>query len=254
MAEQRDFYLARNWNPERDIVALSPTERQSVLDAAPYTMTGVGRLHALVIAVRHLIIAKVPGAFVECGVWRGGSCRAIASTLLQLGVTDRDLFLYDTFSGMTKPNEEDVSIFDGRALDLWEEAARNGERLAKDAFRDDLVNEAAVRDVVLSTGYPGDRVQLVRGPVEETLPGRAPEQIALLRLDTDFYRSTKHELETLYPRLVAGGVLVVDDYGHWQGARQAVDEYFAERGEPVLLTRVDYTCRLAVKPGPSRYR
>jgi hypothetical protein len=100
---------------------------------------------------------------------------------------------------------------------------------------------------VLATGYPAERVHLVRGPVEETLPAAAPERLALLRLDTDWYASTRHELEHLYPRLVDGGVLIVDDYGHWQGARQAVDEYFAGTAPPPLLHRIDYTARIGVK-------
>ena len=87
-----------------------------------------------------------------------------------------------------------------------------------------------MRATVLSTGYPAERVHLVRGPVEETIPGAAPDALALLRLDTDWYASTRHELEHLYPRLATGGVLIVDDYGHWEGARRAVDEYFDDRG------------------------
>ncbi|MEU6718035.1 TylF/MycF/NovP-related O-methyltransferase [Nonomuraea sp. NPDC046802] len=249
MPTKQNFYPARGWKPENDLIALSAEEREIIADAAPYTMTGLSRLHALMIAVRHIVVAGIPGAFAECGVWRGGSVRAIATTLLRLGITDRTLYLFDTFSGMTDPGEEDVSAFDGRAIDLWEKAKKNGERLAGDTFRDEIVNESAVRSIVLSSGYPESRVHTVRGPVEETLPGQAPAQLALLRLDTDFYQSTKHELQTLYPRLAPGGVLIVDDYGHWQGARQAVDEYFAALGEPILLTRVDYTCRLAVKPG-----
>jgi hypothetical protein len=85
--------------------------------------------------------------------------------------------------------------------------------------------------------------------VEDTLPAEAPEKLAILRLDTDWYSSTKHELETLYPRLAEGGVLIVDDYGHYEGARRAVDEYFAETGQRVLLSRIDYTGRIAVKQG-----
>jgi hypothetical protein len=88
----------------------------------------------------------------------------------------------------------------------------------------------------------------VRGKVEDTLPAQAPEQIALLRLDTDWYESTRHELEHLYPRLVSGGVLIIDDYGYWQGARQATDEYFAGRGIHLLLNRIDITGRIAIKP------
>jgi hypothetical protein len=88
----------------------------------------------------------------------------------------------------------------------------------------------------------------VIGRVEETLPQAAPDEIAILRLDTDWYESTRHELEHLYPRLSVGGILIIDDYGHWQGARKAVDEYFAGRSPAVFLNRVDYTCRLVVKP------
>jgi O-methyltransferase len=104
-----------------------------------------------------------------------------------------------------------------------------------------------VRVNLASTGYPVDRVHFVRGKVEDTIPGTVPEPIALLRLDTDWYESTKHELTHLFPRLVPGGVLIIDDYGHWQGARQATDEYFASARVPLLLHRVDYTGRIAVK-------
>ena len=108
-----------------------------------------------------------------------------------------------------------------------------------------------VRAAVESTGYPRERIHLVPGMVEDTLPAEAPEQVALLRLDTDWYASTKHELEQLYPRLTPGGVLIVNDYGHYEGARRAVDEHFAATGERVLLNRIDYTGRVAVeRPAP----
>ncbi len=97
-------------------------------------------------------------------------------------------------------------------------------------------------------GYPANRLHYVRGKVEETVPAQAPQQIALLRLDTDWYESTRHELKHLYPRLSSGGVLIVDDYGHWKGSRQATDEFIAETPEFGLLTRIDYTGRLSVKP------
>jgi len=97
------------------------------------------------------------------------------------------------------------------------------------------------------TGYPAERIHYVKGKVEETIPATLPSRIALLRLDTDWYESTRHELQHLYPLLSTHGVLIIDDYGHWQGARQAVDEYFAASAEPVFLHRVDYTARLVVK-------
>ena len=104
-----------------------------------------------------------------------------------------------------------------------------------------------MRALLLNTGYPHDLLHFVRGPVEQTVPAQAPARLALLRLDTDWYESTRHELEHLFPRLAPGGVLMIDDYGHWEGARRAVDEYFASEHPPLLLSRVDYTGRVAVK-------
>ena len=114
-------------------------------------------------------------------------------------------------------------------------------------FDPDVLNLDAVREVVLSSGYEQRLLHFVQGPVEETLPKTAPDRLALLRLDTDWYESTRHELVHLYPRLVDGGVLIVDDYGHWEGCRRAVDEYFAAEADPILLSRVDYTARIAIK-------
>jgi hypothetical protein len=89
------------------------------------------------------------------------------------------------------------------------------------------------------------RIHFHTGMVEDTIPRLAPERIAILRLDTDWYVSTKHELEWLWPRLSSGGVLIIDDYGHFTGARKAVDEFF---GGQTFLFRIDYTGRLVTKP------
>jgi O-methyltransferase len=107
--------------------------------------------------------------------------------------------------------------------------------------------EEEVRRNLLSTGLDRDRLHLVKGPVEDTIPGQAPDSIALLRLDTDWYRSTLHELTQLWPRLAQGGVLIIDDYGYWDGARRAVDEFFGAMGAPPMLSRIDSTGRLAIK-------
>lgn len=96
------------------------------------------------------------------------------------------------------------------------------------------------------TGYPIERVRFVEGRVEDTLPVRVPDRISLLRLDTDWYESTRCELEHLFPKLVPGGVLIVDDYGHWEGCRRAVEEYFDENNIPMLLNRIDYTGRIGI--------
>lgn len=197
-----------------------------------HSMTGPERLYAMHEAVRYVHARDIPGAIVECGVWRGGSAMMAALTLLQLRDTSRKLWLYDTFRGMPRPGARDVDINGSAAQDRWVEnwcAASVGE----------------VKRNLVSTGYPVQQVVYVDGMVEETIPESSPEEIALLRLDTDFYESTKHELEHLYSKLTSGGVLIIDDYGNWQGARRAVDEYFA--AEPLLFSRLDYSGRMAVK-------
>jgi O-methyltransferase len=209
---------------------------------APFTMTSVERMYALWSAVRHIHARAIEGSFVECGVWRGGSSMLAALTLLQVGDTDRSLHLFDTFAGMSTPTDVDVSTHGLRAVDAWDTIYGD---------TDDLVFAYAsleeVRRNLASTGYPDERVAYVQGKVEDTIPAHAPERIALLRLDTDWYESTRHELEHLWARLVPGGVLIIDDYGYWVGARKAVDEFFAGRSDAPLLVRVDATGRVAVK-------
>ena len=215
-------------------------DRELCRRVAPYTMTTASRIYALVRAVEYLVDARVPGALVECGVWRGGSMMAVALTLLRKGVSDRELYLYDTFAGMTEPGEEDVKHTGEPARELLGDASPGANVWAHAGLEE-------VREAMLGVGYPHERMRFVQGPVEETLPEQAPADIALLRLDTDWYSSTKHELVHLYPRLAPGGVLILDDYGYWQGSRQAVDEYVAEHGLQLLLNRIDHAGRIAIK-------
>jgi predicted O-methyltransferase YrrM len=105
-----------------------------------------------------------------------------------------------------------------------------------------------VKSNMASVGYDEGHIHYIEGDVAETIPEYAPDNIALLRLDTDWYKSTKHELTHLYPRLTPGGILILDDYGHWGGARQAVDEYVAEQHLTLLLQRIDVTARITQKP------
>lgn len=206
-------------------------------------MTSAERVFALRRSVRRVVTEGIPGAVVECGVWRGGSMLAAALTLAELGDTTRDLYLFDTFTGMPEPTEQDRH---GGEL-----AATLLARSSPDSWVRAYSSLAEVRRTMRRSGYPASRIHYVEGRVEETIPDRAPESIALLRLDTDWYQSTRHELKHLWPRLSAGGVLIVDDYGHWEGARRAVDEWLA--GEPGLaLEPIDYTGRLLIKPATGR--
>lgn len=225
----------------------SGEERRIVEQALPYTMTGVARLLAVIDAVRYCVAREIQGAFVECGVWRGGSVLAMILTLQALQAPDRDIYLYDTFEGMTAPTDSDVSDFDPPALETWREARLENRRAWEGIFDSAKFSEESVRSLLVRTDYPVSKLHLVRGPVEQTIPGAAPPELALLRLDTDWYESTRHELLHLFPLLSPGGVLIVDDYGHWKGARRAVDEYFSDQHPPLLLGRIDYTGRLAIK-------
>jgi len=207
----------------------------------PFTMTSEERIFALRDAVVHLVRRSIPGAFVECGVWRGGSAMVIAATLAQLGA-EREVVLFDTFSGMTPPTDADIDLHGARAEDLLADGSPLREQYLARAALDDVRANLSLVD------YPGHLIRYIEGPVERTLPAEAPASIALLRLDTDWYESTRHELMHLYPRVEAGGVVIIDDYGHFLGARRATDEYWATLPQAPLLTRIDYTGRLAVKP------
>ncbi len=203
------------------------------------TVTSVERQFALYKAVRYIITKGLPGDFVECGVGGGGSMMLVAMTLARLGVTNRRLWLYDTFAGMPNPSKHDV---DFRELTAAEVLKRKGRKNPGEQSNHSL---ARVQKCMRSSGYPQGMIEYVQGRVEDTIPGKVPKKIALLRLDTDWYESTSHELQQLYPLLVQHGVLIIDDYGHWRGCRKAVDEYFEHRA--VLLNRIDYTGRIAVK-------
>ncbi len=209
-----------------------------------HTMTSLERMYALWSATRYVAENGLAGDFAECGVWRGGSLMLMALTLLRHGDTTRNLWLYDTFGGMTAPTAEDVQEMSGRtAAEILEQHPRS----ADDPFWG-IASRAAVAANLRRTGYPFERFRFVEGDVMTTLPESAPDALALLRLDTDWYASTRHELEHLYPHLVRGGVLIVDDYGYWRGARKATDEYLDRLRPRPLLHRIDYTGRVCVKP------
>jgi hypothetical protein len=226
-------------------------EQEMIRRVERFTMTSPERIASVCAATRYVQTNGIAGDIVECGVWRGGSMMAAALTLLGEGESDRDLYLYDTYAGMTEPGEADTDRRGRSAHSMIRGLAPSGEG-------SDWCN-ASLADVqanLRSTGYPSERLHFVAGLVEETIPATLPERIALLRLDTDWYESTRHELEHLMPLLEPGGVLILDDYGHWQGARRAVDEYLEQTGLPLLLNRIDYTGRIAVMPGlpaASRY-
>jgi hypothetical protein len=197
-------------------------------------------MYALYAAVRYVASAKVGGALVECGVWKGGSAMLMAQILVDL-CEEKEIYLYDTFEGMSEPTDSDVDLSGNTAAELLREGTRSDPIWAYAGIDEVKANLA-------KTGYPTARIRLIKGKVEDTMPGTMPDAISLLRLDTDWYDSTYHELVHLFPRVVPGGVLIIDDYGHWQGARLATDRYLRDSGVNLLLNRIDYSGRIAIKP------
>lgn len=218
---------------------MSAFDLETLREVRPFTMTSVARLQALIKATRYVAKHAIPGAIVECGVWRGGSMLTVARTLLDCGDARRELYLFDTFAGMSEPGPEDVRRIDGATAQWTLEEGGEREWLTAGLER--------VKQTMNRCAYDPARLRFVAGKVEDTLPGAAPELIALLRLDTDWYQSTRHELEHLFPRLAPGGVLIIDDYGWWEGARRAVDEYFGTGGPRMLLNIIDETGRIGVR-------
>ncbi len=237
------FLNDRGFQVIRTTTGFSTEEIDILNKVKGYTCGSAERIVGVMNATKYVVENNIPGAIVECGVWRGGSMMAAAHTLLNLKHTSRDIHLFDTFEGMSEPTEKDI-MFDGqKASTLLDTSER----------KEGVVNYwciAGIEDVTRnlhSTRYPKDRLHFTKGKVEDTIPKHAPGQIALLRLDTDWYESTAHELEHLYPRVAPNGVVIIDDYGHWVGARQAVDEFMARLSFKPLMNRQDYTGRLFIK-------
>jgi O-methyltransferase len=210
-------------------------------EVRPYTMTSFERMFSLYKAVEYIVKARIPGDILECGVWRGGSMMLVAKTLLALGDTSRRLFLFDTFAGHPKPDpEHDIDLYGNPVVEEWVQYRKTDETSSW-AYVPIGEVEANMR----RTDYPMNKVALIKGMVEKTARENAPPALSLLRLDTDWYASAKAALEAFWPTLSRKGVLIIDDYGHYPSQRKAVDEYFA--ATPVMLHRVDYSCRTIIK-------
>lgn len=221
----------------------SDDKRRIFEQVRSYTMTSPERVGTLIDAVHHVVAAGIPGAMVECGVWRGGSMMAVAQTLHDLGETRRDLYLYDTFEGPPPPSEEDAE----KDPDHFAPDRRMAPSEIPPALQTLPFDE--IDRALLETKYPKERIHYVVGDVQDTIPRTVPNQIAILRLDTDRYSSTRHELEHLYPLVSHGGILIIDDYASFSGARAATDEYFESQGVVPMLHRIDPASRLVVRSG-----
>jgi hypothetical protein len=187
-------------------------------------------LHSTYLAAKYLRENHIEGSIVECGVYKGGASMIMAHA----AGPDRDFYMYDTYQGMSEPTDVD---FKGQYYGQAYDTKKKFNELNKGSYVDwchGPIEE--VRKLISDSNLPDERFNLIKGKVEDTLETNFPDQIALLRLDTDFYESTKHELECLYPLISDGGILIIDDYGAWAGARKAVDDYFANiQVKPLLI-------------------
>lgn len=194
----------------------------------PYTMTSSERIHCLFDSLEYIRNNNLPGDYVECGVWKGGNILGIMTYLEYHQNLNPNIWLYDTFEGMTNPTLHDVDhvgVFASTVLDQVKCVSPLQE----------------VRSNLFDSSYPRDKIKFVIGDICQTLLDNTnvPDQIALLRLDTDWYESTKIELEVLWDKLIPNGILIVDDYGHWRGCRKAVDEFFKDKNQ--TINQIDYT-------------
>jgi len=220
------------------------------------TMVSRERLFATLMSCKYVIANNIEGDFVECGVWRGGNS-IIAAYMFKLYNSHKKVYLYDTFDGMTSSTEVDVNLLTGfTAKETFDSI-----KLDKNRLHSTSINKwcyASIDDVknnFSKLGLLSENVIFVQGDVSQTLEqDNIPEKIAVLRLDTDWYESTKKEMEILYPRVTTshtalggGGILMIDDYGHWGGSKKAVDEFFEKNGHRPFLQYIDYTGRLGVK-------
>jgi len=213
-----------------------------VLDSG-YTMTSVPRLVNTLKSCKYVVENKIPGNFVECGVWRGGN-GILAKKIFEAMGSDKKVWMFDTFEGMTEPTN-----FDVRAGSKVLANVKYQKTLTETHSEWCFASLEDVRNNCKSSSIDMSSVKFIKGDVCKTLDinENLPKEISVLRLDTDWYESTKAELEVLYPILAKQGVLIIDDYGHWEGARKAVDEYFENQQYKPLFNVVDYTGRTALK-------
>jgi O-methyltransferase len=212
------------------------------------------RIISLIQSIKYIEDNNIEGDYVECGVYMGGVGLAIALTLEKFYPdSNRKIWLYDTFSGMSMPNQYDVKqwfdsskgavVDSGKAIDKIN-------RYNITANSSDWTNcslKEVKNNIFSNTSYSHNNFNFIEGKVQDTIPLHSPDKIALLRLDTDFYESTKHELIHLYPALEIYGILIIDDYGIWSGCQKAVDEYISEKKIKIFLSRIDYSSRAAIK-------
>ena len=220
-----------------NIPEIDDVNKKLIRSIDEYSLTPLVRRWTLIKSIHYINKNKIEGDIVECGIWRGGNL-FLAKKIQETYYNDvkRSLYGYDTFEGMPEP-----SVHDGLKVNKIYQKFKNKNEPWTKASLEDVLNSS--KKLFSNT----NDFNFIKGKVEKTLieDSNLPEKISFLRLDTDFYESTKIELDILYPRLSQKGVLIIDDYGDFPGCRKAVDEYFLKKN--VLMIGVDKSCRVIVK-------
>ncbi len=218
--------------------------RQALEIVDAFTMTSYQRMVTLWQQVRYLDGAKIAGSLVECGTWRGGACGMMALAHQTSGRPNRSIHLFDSFAGLPEP----VAEKDGNAAMRYAGGRATGAlRSIRKCVASREESERLLGEII---GYPRELTVFHVGWFEETIPVavESVERIALLRIDGDWYESTRVCLAHLYPLVSSGGIVVVDDYGRWKGCRTAVDEFLSGTKRPPFLNHIDGTGRYLIVP------
>lgn len=233
---QKDFFDAETW------------ELEIMNKVSEFTMLSHEKIFNLISGVQYIVKNNIEGAIVECGVARGGAMMSVANTLNKFNIKDRELYLYDIFYPGMPPGCSNDKTADGKdATQPLKEAGIIYDK-TDTADLQKKCTLKGVKKLLSYTNYPKEKIIFVKGMVEDTIPETIPDKVSILRLDTDFYKSTKHELEYLFPKLQRGGILIIDDYGILKGSKKATDEYLQKNGISLFLNRVDNSgCRVGVK-------
>ena len=208
----------------------------------PYTMVGYARLSNVYELANLVEKNKISGAFVECGVWKGG-CVAVMAFEAQKFGSGRKIWLFDSFEGLPEPTQKDGPIAKEYAQN---KAGGNLKTIDRCVGSLEDVKEIFFKKLKLNP----DNIIIKKGWFQNTLPESKEKigKIAFLRLDGDWYESTKVCLDNLYDNVIIGGYVVLDDYGCWDGAKKALDEFFAERKINPELIKIDDTGVYFKKP------
>ena len=230
-------------NKNQNIIEMTAYDEKLIKSVSPYSMTPKIRMFTLLQSLRYLKNKNIVGDYVECGVWKGGNLILFKKFLEDEYNSNNKkikIFAYDTFEGMTEPDENDIDLLNNyNASSILKKSKKNSHIWGICSLTQVKKNLCELTNI--------DNINFINGPVEETLEDESnlPEKISLLRLDTDWYSSTKIELEKLYDKVLPGGIVIIDDYGHWGGSKKATDEFFSNKF--VWLHYVDYSCRLIIK-------